>query len=193
MKYFSFCLIPTIALYASFAAVAYAAEATPIPGLEFLQLNTDASIGDIFTRLYIWGIGFVALAAFLMLTAGGVRYMFAGDRDPGEAKQWMRNAVYGLLLALGSYLILYTINPQLVKVNIAELPKITAPGNNGSIIGTVKQNDSCRVVLDALPSETCESPLVCVGPVTYPALSEACYQALTGTDGRCEPADKICK
>ena len=177
MKYFSFRLIPAMALYASFAAVTYAAEAKPIPGLEFLQLNTDASIGDIFTRLYIWGIGFVALAAFLMLTAGGVRYMFAGDRDPGEAKQWMRNAVYGLLLALGSYLILYTINPQLVTINITELPKITAPSDTGGIV-----DQTCD------SAHTCKAGFSCAGDFNNPG---NCY--LPKSTGTCQDNINVCQ
>lgn len=106
------------------AVSASAATDAGIPGLEFLQLPANADIGEVFARLYVWGIGFVALAAFLMLTWGGVLYMIAGDRDPSDAKNKMRNAIYGLLLALGSYLILYTINPALVNINKLELPEI---------------------------------------------------------------------
>ena len=102
---------------------ARAAESS-IPGLEFLQIPADASIGQLLSQLYIWGIGFVALAAFLMFTWGGVLYMIAGDKDPTSAKSYMKNAIYGLLLALGSYLILYTINPALVNIPELKLPEI---------------------------------------------------------------------
>ncbi len=121
MRYTLFILIPIALFFTS------PAHAEGVPGLEFLPLSADADIGTILTTLYKWGIAFVALAAFFMLTAGGVRYMFAGDRDPSEAKTWIKNAIYGLLLALGSYLILYTINPDLVNVTKLNLPKIEAP------------------------------------------------------------------
>ena len=87
MRYTLFILIP-IALFLTSPA-----HAEGVPGLEFLQLDANADIGAILTTLYKWGIAFVALAALFMLTAGGVRYMFAGDRDPSEAKTWIKNAI----------------------------------------------------------------------------------------------------
>lgn len=91
-----------------------------VSGLEFLNIAPDAKIGDVIAALYIYGVGFVALAAFIVFTAGGVRYIFAGDKDPSEAKSWMKNAFWGLVLALTSWLILYTINPKLIE-NVGDL------------------------------------------------------------------------
>ena len=95
-----------------------------MPGLEFLGIPPGAQIGDILARLYVFGVGLVALSALVMFTLGGVRYMLSGDRDPSEAKAWMRNAFWGLVLALTSWLILYTINPDLVKTLTLQLPGI---------------------------------------------------------------------
>lgn len=86
-----------------------------ISGLEFLGIPADAKIGDVIAALYVYGVGFVALAALIVFTAGGVLYIFAGDKDPSKAKEWMKNAFWGLVLALTSWLILYTINPKLVE------------------------------------------------------------------------------
>ncbi len=181
-----------MALWASFAAVAYAADAqsSGVPGLEFLQLDANADIGAVLTKLYIWGIAFVALAAFFMLTAGGVRYMFAGDRDPSEAKTWIKNSIYGLLLALGSYLILYTINPDLVNVTKLNLPEITAPPSQQPT-GTVEENGTCQAALGASPSESCKSPLVCAGALRQSFTTE-CYENLTQTAGTCQRPNKMC-
>lgn len=101
-----------------------------ISGLEFLNIPADAKIGDVIAALYVYGVGFVALAALIVFTAGGVMYIFAGDKDPSKAKEWMKNAFWGLVLALTSWLILYTINPALVK-NVGDLKLQTisvAPG-----------------------------------------------------------------
>jgi len=67
-----------------------------------------------------------------MFTYGGVLYLIAGDKDPSSAKSYMKNALYGLLLALGSYLILNTINPQLVSIKNLELPPINSSTNNNN-------------------------------------------------------------
>lgn len=84
-------------------------------GLDFLNLPANFEIGDLLARLYIFGVGVVAVLAVIMLVIGGVQYMVAGDKDPGPAKERIKNAIWGLILALTSYLILYTINPDLVK------------------------------------------------------------------------------
>ena len=84
-------------------------------GLDFLNLPPGAEIGDVLSRLYVWGVGLVAIIAVIMLVIGGVQYMVAGDKDPSSAKERIRNAIWGLILALCSYLILYTINPDLTK------------------------------------------------------------------------------
>lgn len=109
--------------------------AVNFPGLEFL--GEAVGLGDLIARLYVWGLGFVGVSAMLVFIYGGVRYMVAGDRDPSEAKKAMTNAVIGLVVALLSWLILFTINPDLVTNLIPDLYKIEAPpvtettGNEG--------------------------------------------------------------
>jgi len=88
------------------------------------------------------------LVAFGMFIYGAAQYTLSagsiGSKD--DAKETMLNAVYGLLLLFGAYLILYTINPNLVKpTNIkveilnldqfkpAEQVYIPAAGENNAI------------------------------------------------------------
>lgn len=100
----------------NFAATAY-------PGLEFLGDATG--LGDLLSRLFTFGMRFVGIAAFIMFIIGGVQYMVAGDKDPTEAKNRMKNAAIGLGIALISWLILFTINPDLVKkLNLTNLRKL---------------------------------------------------------------------
>ncbi len=67
-----------------------------------------------------WAFRFVlALAGFLavmMIVIGGVEYIISGASESmrGEAKKRIENAIWGLVMALVSYLVLYTINPSLV-------------------------------------------------------------------------------
>ena len=69
-----------------------------------------------FERLYIWLLGVVGLAALFAIVYGGVLYIFSGAiESTAEAKRWITNAIIGLVIAGGSYLLLYTINPDLVK------------------------------------------------------------------------------
>src|SRR3989338_11584572 len=113
----------------AFALVFFAATITTAHaqiGLDFLNLPAGAKIGPILSRFYVFGVSMTAIAALIMFTIGGVQYMISGDRDPGPAKERMRNALFCLILALTSYLILFTINPDLVRevklnVNIIDL------------------------------------------------------------------------
>lgn len=132
-----------------------------ISGLEFLNISADAKIGDVIAAIYVYGVGFVALAALIVFTVGGVRYIFAGDKDPSEAKSWMKNAFWGLVLALTSWLILYTINPELVK-NIGDLKLQTiqvTPGSEGTkcVDGSTNPAEQCTTGFDCV-SGKCQKP-----------------------------------
>lgn len=132
-----------------------------ISGLEFLGISSNASPGEMIAALYVYGVGFVALAAFIMFTIGGVMYIFSGDKDPGRAKEMMKNAFWGLVLALTSWLILYTINPELVKTWDPKLPKIQQSGSgqpNQPVVGTATRNQPC-VPGSTNPSEVCAAGL----------------------------------
>lgn len=122
-------------------------------GLDFLNLPANFEIGDLLARLYIFGVGVVAVLAVIMLVIGGVQYMVAGDKDPGPAKERIKNAIWGLILALTSYLILYTINPDLVKkVKLVPIDiKVVTPTTPGA--GTVAENGACHST--GTPEETC--------------------------------------
>ena len=62
----------------------------------------------------MWGV-----LAMIMIMAGGLEYMTTElISNKEQAKERIANAIFGLLLALGAYTILYTINPELLNTNI---------------------------------------------------------------------------
>ena len=90
-------------------------------GLEFLGIPADAKPGQVFEALYRFGLGLVGISAMVMIVLGGVMYMLAGDSKDRttRGKNYITNAIWGLVLALVSWLILFTINPDLVgKFNL---------------------------------------------------------------------------
>lgn len=93
----------------AFFGTAYAQDAPDTTG------TTD--VGAFLNNLYVFGLGVVALSSLIMLTVGGMIYMTAGDSQDrvGKGKTYMQNALWGLVVALLSWLILFTINPDLVK------------------------------------------------------------------------------
>ncbi|OHA05981.1 MAG: hypothetical protein A2934_04010 [Candidatus Sungbacteria bacterium RIFCSPLOWO2_01_FULL_47_10] len=69
------------------------------------------------SNLYNFLLGSVGILSLGALVYGGVLYVSAAANPSktSEAKRWMWNAIYGLLLAAFSFVILYTINPDLTK------------------------------------------------------------------------------
>ncbi len=75
------------------------------------------------------GIGLAIAFAILMIVWGGLEYMLSGIPGvKGDGLKKMNDAILGLLLVLGAWLLLYTINPNLVKfdVSIASLNLATS-------------------------------------------------------------------
>lgn len=68
-------------------------------------------------QLFIWAIGIGAVLAFGIIVYSGVLWSVSlGGESVSKAKRMIKNAIYGLLLLIGAYLILFTINPELVRL-----------------------------------------------------------------------------
>jgi hypothetical protein len=95
---------------------------TPIPqsalekGVSAAETNTVKGAADYLGRVYTFAISIVGLVATVMFIIGGFQYLTsAGDASKiGAAKKRITDALIGLVLALGSYALLNTLNPQLV-------------------------------------------------------------------------------
>lgn len=102
-----------------------------IPGSDdFTSKPTD--FYTYIAAVYKFGIWAVGIAALFMIIVGGYMYITsAGNNSSMEkAKGIISDAIIGLLLALTAYLLLYIINPDLVKVK-----KLQPLGTTGKITG----------------------------------------------------------
>ncbi|MBI4133847.1 MAG: hypothetical protein HY475_00320 [Candidatus Terrybacteria bacterium] len=95
-----------------------------------------------FGWLFFAAMGFAAVLALLMIVVGGVQYMVAAGNTSGQgaAKKRISDALLGLVLALASVLILYTINPDLTRIGAPTL-------NDAQIEGGVR-NDCLDLEFD---------------------------------------------
>ena len=67
--------------------------------------------------IYLFGLSLVGIAALGALVYGGFTYMLSGTvTSKDEAKKYIWGAISGLVLGLAAYLILNTINPDLVSL-----------------------------------------------------------------------------
>ena len=86
-------------------------------------------IGEYLAWLYNYSIGIIAILALIAIMVGGFYWLLSGGNASRvtEAKNWINAAFSGLGLALGSYLILVTINSNLVRfpaIKLAMMDKI---------------------------------------------------------------------
>jgi len=99
--------------------------------------STNCSPGNFINYFYQFALMIGGLLAFGVIVYGGVRYATSAGNPSGqhEAKEWVQGALLGLVLLAGAYLILYTVNPNLVQLGLPTLQKLTIsapPSNNNS-------------------------------------------------------------
>ena len=103
--------------------------------------------GDTFSKyindMYKLLVGVAGVLAVLMIMWGGIEYMSTdaiGGKE--EAKGRINNALLGLMLALGSFLILKTVNSSFLKTNlnvdVANTEKLRI---SGSVLGSTPSGD----------------------------------------------------
>ncbi len=120
-KFFSLSWLAVIILFiplSSLAAYTYN-PMEPIPGF-----GAVSDFPTYILNIYKFGIWTVGIAALLMISIGGFMYFTSAGNTAklDQAKKVIFDALYGLIVALAAYLLLYVINPDLVKVNISLKP-----------------------------------------------------------------------
>ena len=114
----------------------------PLPGVPATVNQNFATYAQSIITLII---GLSAVLAVLMIMFGGFMYM-TGEaiNTKEEGRQTMLNAIYGLLLLLACYLILNTINPQLLNLDLkpersspTSVPAAPVAPGPGGLIGPI--------------------------------------------------------
>ncbi len=88
----------------------------PIPGA---SPEAYTSFAGYLSNIYRIAIVIGALIAVVTLTLSGTRYMLSDSfTDKSDAKGKIANSMWGLAILVGSFLILYTINPNLLSFKL---------------------------------------------------------------------------
>jgi hypothetical protein len=113
-------LLFILEIFISSSAFAYTLSETFVAGQ-----STETSVADYFSNLYYFLLGAAAVLAVLKIVMGGLKYV-ASAGNPSlitDAKEDIQWAVFGLILALSSVLILTTIGgDSLVSFEITTPP-----------------------------------------------------------------------
>ncbi len=103
----------------------------PIPGYTFDASDSSTrNIANYVKAIYKYLIGIVGIVAAITLMVGGVVWLTAGG-SPERVKQaqdYIVGSLTGLVLALGSFLILGMINPALVNFRISGIGTVANVG-----------------------------------------------------------------
>ncbi len=156
----------------------------PLPGAEAsFDPTSDGALGKYINLIIKLVIGISAVLAVVMIVMGGIEYMgseLISGKESGIER--IQNAILGLLIALGAYALLNTINPDLLKsdINIPEA-KVTVtltelPGGVYSSTGGAGAGIGGTCSVETKPDNACSSA----------KLANSCF------GNRANEASKIC-
>ena len=92
----------------------------------FGKILSCTGIAEYIAIIYRWLVGFAAVLAVVAMTWGGVQWLTSAGESGKiqEARKVIGNAIIGLVLALGSYLLLAAINPRLVQYDAISVQRL---------------------------------------------------------------------
>lgn len=128
--------------------------------------------------IFQFGIATIAIVSVVAIMVGGYLYIFSGGSKGVErAKSIIVNALLGLGLALVSWIIIYTINPDLIELKGIRSTKIDIKGGGGA---TENANENIYAFCDVLESKWKYTSLPVGSPATLQFfLSAPCKDKIT--------------
>ncbi len=161
-KIFFVLLFSAFLLLSALTALAEYKLEVGIPGQ--VGEDTAVSLTDYIRYIYLFALGAVGIAALGTLIIAGFMYMLSDlVTTKEEARKYIMGAIWGLLIGLGAYLILYTINPDLIRL---KAPNLESPesGQSSSEGGTSSGNTNTNAGQLPSQSEIWEGEYLCSKP-----------------------------
>ena len=99
------------------------------------KMETVEDLGTYVSTAYSWMLGAAAVFAVIFIMIGGLEWVLSagGATSVTKAKDRIKNGIIGLLLLISVSLILQTVNPELLKLQVARpslLRQIVLAGNS---------------------------------------------------------------
>ena len=154
-------LLLTILTLLPAVALAQDTEFVPLVGIPFVDTSKDLTLGDYVNGLYLAAISIAAFLAVVKIIFAGVQYMLSEVvTDKAQAKKSIYGAIIGLLIVLGAFLILNTINPNLTNLTNLDGPTLQTEGGNTNFEFVTEFDQVCDSVggsADGCDRVTCET------------------------------------
>ncbi|MFA5386471.1 MAG: hypothetical protein WC297_02315 [Candidatus Paceibacterota bacterium] len=100
--------------------------------------SNATGLGALIKQIYLITLGLVGVLALGIIVFGGIQYsMSAGDPTrQKDARDRITQALWGVILLLAAFLILNTINPDLIKLEEPSFGTIITASSTGELIDT---------------------------------------------------------
>lgn len=125
----------------------------PIPGLTFSGMQASEGrtcypwLSEYIVALYRYMLTICTVIATIMIVYGGFRYILGGATGDIQAgKTIIKDALMGMFVAFGAYVILYTVNPETLKlgglcVNTVASEDISTGDRAAELMSTTENTD----------------------------------------------------
>jgi hypothetical protein len=106
-------------------AVSPIAHAMSYPEMGGITLSSTTTAAEYIVYFFNLSVAVGATLAVVMLVMAGLEYVLSrGDvTKVQDARKRIQNSLLGLVILLGSYILLQIINPQLTKISVTVLPR----------------------------------------------------------------------
>ncbi|MDP3004239.1 MAG: hypothetical protein Q8N43_01910 [Candidatus Azambacteria bacterium] len=191
---------------APYAAIAQVQLETGLPNIPGNQLTVGQELPEYIKYLFIFGLGLIAFLALGYMMLGGIQYILAAGNvaKVEDAKDTIQQALIGLGLLLVSYLLLNTINPDLVNLRNPNLTPTAFQDttSTGTIDFWWDEPPSCGDNLYQTNENSCSSQpkphpsyICCTNSIqtVMPLSNYYIWEHKQCREGENEVEDKICK
>lgn len=123
----------------------------PLPGITKSGDTTD--LQTYLPAIFNLSIGIGAVLAFVMITFGGIMYATSDSiTGKNDGRKYVEDAIWGLILVIGAYAILFTINPDTLKFSLN--PDTPGIANTTQSTGTLTPDCPTCVLLSSLSPDS---------------------------------------
>lgn len=126
-----------------------------IPGTEFnnkdgkiMTMSDTRYISSFAKAIYNYGLSVIAILAAIILMGAGVIWLTSGGNETriSQAKELISGAIIGLVILISAWIILNTINPDLVNFKPSSIMTIEEMINNSISCNTTTSSSTCSTI-----------------------------------------------
>ena len=179
-------IINTLSVFILLIPVVLFAQADSSKLVEIPIQGSDDGLGGYINTLYFLAISIAAILAVIKLIIGGVKYMLTDVvTSKADAKSEIKGALLGLLLIISAFVILNTINGQIIENRALDgIDKVDqstpARGAGGGIIQTPNPGSMSTTTIGEGRTALRDARLDCENPPKYGRFT------VTGSSGSCQ-------